>query len=112
MWVKFDDQMPDDPDVDRLSHGAFRLYVSAICYSQRYLTDGFVARARVPRLVPGFEKSYIGELVAVGLFSDQLPDGYVIRNFEKWNKTRAHWKGEQEKAAERKARYKEKRASQ
>lgn len=107
MWVKFDDSMPDDPDVDRLTHGAFRLYVAAICYAQKHLTDGFVDADRVTRLMRQYRPTYLTELVTVGLFSDSLPDGYTIRNFTKWNKTRAHWKREKEKAAQRKAKWKE-----
>ena len=42
MWVKLNDQAPNDPDIDALSDGAFRLWVTAICYCQAQLTDGYV----------------------------------------------------------------------
>lgn len=110
MWVKFDDSMPEDPDIDRLSHGAFRLYVSAICFCQKHLTDGFIDADKTTRLMRQYRPAYLAELVAAGLFEDSLPGGYRIRNFAKWNKTRSHWRREQEKAAERKAKWKEKNA--
>ena len=34
MWVKLNDQAPNDPDIDALSDGAFRLWITAICYCQ------------------------------------------------------------------------------
>jgi len=103
MWVRLNDGMPDDPAVDALSDGAFRLFVASICYCQRELTDGYVSAARVPRLVPKYRPAYVNELVGAGLWLDDLPGGYVIRSFVKWNKTREHWRHEAEKAAKRKA---------
>lgn len=102
MWVKFDDSMPEDPAVDRLSHGAFRLYVSAICYAQKHLTDGHVDAERVPRLMRRYRTGFADELVAAGLWQPDA-NGYAVRNFAKWNKTRDYWKAEQAAATARKA---------
>ena len=104
MWVKFDDSMPEDPDVDRLSHGAFRLYVSGICHAQKHLTDGFVDRDKATRLMRSFRGIYIDELVRVGLWDD-IPGGYVIRNFSKFNRTRDYWIKKRETDAARIAAY-------
>ncbi len=109
MWVKLDDAMPDDPDVDSLSDGAFRLYVAGICYCGRYLTDGYIDADRIPRLVRRYRAAYVTELLNRGLWLDHLPGGYIVRNFTKWNKTREHWKKEAEKAAVRKATWAAKR---
>lgn len=43
-WVRFDDQYPIHRKVDGLSDAAFRLHTSAIFWSARNLTDGFVSR--------------------------------------------------------------------
>jgi ribonuclease HI len=102
MWVKFDDSLPENPDVDRLSHGAFRLYVSSICYCQKHLTDGAIDAGRVPLLIRSYRASYATELTACGLWVE-TESGYEVHNFTKWNKTRDYWKEEQRKAAERKA---------
>lgn len=43
-WVRFDDQFPIHRKVDGLSDAAYRLHTSAIFWSARNLTDGFVSR--------------------------------------------------------------------
>lgn len=107
MWAKLDDSMPDDPDVDRLSDGAFRLYVSGICHCAKHLTDGLIDAGRVPRLMPRYKSSYADELVTAGLWQ-QVPDGgFVVRSYAKYNKSRDWWREEKRKAAERKAAWRE-----
>ncbi|MCT1459899.1 hypothetical protein M3G03_10185 [Aestuariimicrobium sp. p3-SID1156] len=106
MWVKFDDQTPNDPEIDALSDGAFRLWFSAICYCQAELTDGHIADNRLRRLVPNFKKSQLDELTANngnpnGPIFQAAADGYLIRNFEKWNKTRDYWETKRAREAER-----------
>jgi hypothetical protein len=41
-WVKLDDNFPDHPAIRSLTDGAYRLFVDALCYCSRYLTDGLV----------------------------------------------------------------------
>ena len=89
--MKLDDGMPEDPAVDRLSDGAFRLYVAALCYAQKHQTDGMVPAAKLPRLVPRFRPSYVTEIVDEAEKWEQQGDQYKIKNFEKYNKTRAFW---------------------
>jgi hypothetical protein len=43
-WVRFDDQFPIHRKVDGLTDAAYRLHTSAIFWSARNLTDGFVSR--------------------------------------------------------------------
>ena len=54
-YLNSDDAMPENEKVDVLSDGAFRLYVAAMHYCARHLTDGAVPAARLPRLVPRFK---------------------------------------------------------
>lgn len=107
MWVRLDDQMPDDPDIDRLSHGAFRLYIAAICFCAAHLTDGHLDAERLPRLMRQYRPQYAAELVDSGLLEC---DGgtYKVRSYTKYNGTREQWKEEQRKAAERKAEWRRK----
>ena len=113
MWVKFHDQMPQDPEIDRLSDGAFRLYVTAVFYGQAELTDGIVTESKTRRLTPNYDPSHLAELTAPstnknGPLFAETPDGYRIRNFEKYNKTREYWEQRREAEAEKKRRWREK----
>lgn len=111
MWVKFNDQTPNDPEIDALSDGAFRLWFAAICHCQAELTDGVVSDAKVRRLTPNFKPGHLRELTTptgnqAGPIFRRMADGYVIRNFEKWNRTRDYWESQAAKAAARKAKWK------
>lgn len=46
-WVKIDTSMPRHRKVKRLSDAAFRLHVTALCYSGEFLTDGYIDRDEV-----------------------------------------------------------------
>lgn len=76
-WVKLDDGFPDHPKVLRLSDAAFRLHVSALCYSGRYLTDGVIAKEVVWRI--GDEKA-VPQLVKNGLWIVE-GDHYRIHDY-------------------------------
>ena len=111
MWAKLDDSMPDDPDVDRLSHGAFRLYVSGICHCAKHLTDGLIDQDRVARLIPAYRPAFAAELVAAGLWTPVPDGGYLVRSYLKYNPARDWWQEERRKAAERKAKWRAEHAS-
>lgn len=116
MWVKLNDQAPNDPDIDALSDGAFRLWITAICYCQAQLTDGYVSTERIKRLIPRFKPSYLDELTKTTADADTpifvaAGDGYIIRNFVKWNKDRAYWAAKRQADAERIAAYRSRRTS-
>lgn len=104
MWVKLDDSLPDNPKVEELSDGAFRLYISALCHAQRHLTDGHIRASRASRLVPRFKQAYVDELVAANLWLLN-GTGYLIHDFKEWNKTRSHWEKRRRDDAERKAKW-------
>lgn len=115
MWVKFNDKTPDDPEIDNLSDGAFRLWFAAICYCQAELTDGFISTAKVRRLTPNYRPAHLRELTAPTsnpagpMFQPIGQEGYAIRNFTKWNKTRDHWERKREADAARLAEWRAKR---
>lgn len=68
-WAKFDDRFPSNRKIRLISDRAFRLYVSAVCWSSENLTDGFVAEAEL-RLVADIRgaKTAAQELVEAGLW--------------------------------------------
>lgn len=106
MWVKLSDRMPHDPDIDRLSHGAFRLLIACWCYCSEHLTDGFVPDDRIPRFMPGFKPSFLAELCRVpsGRTEPLLArtsGGYLVRNWSKYNHSREWWDDKRAKDAAR-----------
>lgn len=110
MWVRFHDSTPDDPDLDRLSDGAFRAYFASICYSQRNQTDGVITANQAARCVPKWRPSYLKELTSNplghddgALFNEASPGVYLIRNFAKYQGTSQGWAAKRQAEAERKA---------
>ena len=118
MWVRLDDQAPNDEDIDALSDGAFRLWISAMCYAQAEQTDGYVTLQKLRRLVPNYKASQLRELTAPSLRPGkppifvQLDDGITIRNFTKYNRTRDYWEAKRRRDADRIAKWRSERDSE
>jgi hypothetical protein len=58
MYVKIDDTLPVHPKIAGLSNEAFRLYISAICWSNCNQTDGHVPARNLVYMVPGHTMTY------------------------------------------------------
>lgn len=69
-WIKIDDSFPDHPKIIGLSDLAFRLHIRALCYSGKYLTDGFYPFQSVNLLLSDEEaiKKPTDELENAGLW--------------------------------------------
>ena len=119
-WVRFDDQYPIHRKVDGLSDAAFRLHTSAIFWSARNLTDGFVSRedldgvsARVR--TPG---RFAAECVRRGVWhdarqeclSEKCPgpvgeDGWVIHDYWEFQPSKVQVVADRQAAARRQAKW-------
>lgn len=95
-WVRIDDLFPDHPKVIGLSDAAFRLFISGLCYANRYLTDGVVPLSISNRYG---NSSSADELVEAGLWEAD-DSGYVIRSYDEYQPTKD--KIEQKREATRK----------
>lgn len=95
-WVRLDDQIAHHPKVTKCSPTACWLWVTAIGFSQKFLTDGFIPSTSIPALShvkhPGF---YIRELVKARLL-DIVDGGYQIHDYLDWNQTATHVKQRRE----------------
>jgi len=125
-WVRFDDQYPIHRKVDGLSDAAFRLHTSAIFWSARNLTDGFVseedlggvtARVRTPA-------RFAAECVAKDNWhdsrypcpsekcpapvDDSYPQGWVIHDYWEYQPSKQQVVKERQASALRQKRWKEK----
>lgn len=83
MWAKLDDAFPDHPKVLELSDRAFRVIVTAWCYSARHLTDG---RVPASSLTNAASRKAALELERAGLWV-RVEDAYVIHDWDDWNPT-------------------------
>lgn len=86
-WANLDDQYAEHPNNWGLSDAAFRLHTAAICYSNRFLTDGQVPADKIRTLVPKFRPAALVELLD-GHWVDK-GDRYEIRDFLDWNRSRS-----------------------
>jgi hypothetical protein len=106
-WVRLDDQFPDHTKVIAAGPAAAWLYVTALCYCNRMLTDGFVPGNQVPRLVPNASK-LVDRLLTAGLWrkaSRDGVDGYEVHDFLKYQPTREEVLEERRKNADRQERF-------
>jgi len=112
-WVRLDDNFADHPKVIALSDSAFRLYIEALCYSNRQLTDGFIPNAVYLKLSKDDEADYLidaglWEQVNGNVISPELTTGYQIRSYTEYQPTREKVEEKREQAKERLRRYREK----
>lgn len=99
-WVKLDDGFPENQKVAPLGDRAFRVYVSAVCYSARNLTDGFVPASVLKGL--GCSGKVAVELILAGLFDPHKGKGAIIHNYLKYNPSASLIKQKRAEDSERK----------
>lgn len=114
-YLNSDDRMPENDKVDALSDGAFRLYVSAMHYCAKKLTDGAIPETRLARLVPRHKPSQTAELLRGNLLHRGgegcgtktcivgEPGEYVVHDYLEWNKSAQWWEAERARKAKNKA---------
>ena len=123
-WVRFDDQYPIHRKVDGLSDAAFRLHTSAIFWSARNLTDGFVAaedldgvtaRVRTPaRFAAECVRRGVWHCATQPCDSEKCPgpvdnstdsDGWIIHDYWQYQPKKAQVLKDRDAAAKRQARW-------
>ena len=117
-WVRFDDQFTIHRKVDGLSDAAFRLHASAIFWSARNLTDGFVsqedlggvtARVRTPeRFAAECVRREVWHDARTSCPSEKCPgpvdkDGWVIHNYWRYQPSKERVIRDREDNARRQA---------
>lgn len=122
-YLNLDDAYPDHPKVEALSDAAYRLHGSAMFYAARFRLDGYLTRAQL-RARSRWSTRTERELVDQRLLhapgepceSKHCPDDdgerYRLHDFLEWNKSRAWWDEEREKAAKRKAAWQARNAAE
>lgn len=116
-YLNIDDNYPDHPKVEALSDAAYRLHGACMFYAARFQLDGYLTRGQLQARRRWSTKAQ-AELLSERLLhepgvpceSKDCPedDGrrYRLHDFLQWNKPKAWWDAEREKAAKRKAKWK------
>lgn len=96
-WIKIDDQFVDHPKILGLKDEAFRAYISGLCYSSRYLTDGFLPDAALKTICNARSKT---TLIEAGLWH-HAKGGIMIHDYLDYNPTKAATEIKRAEAANR-----------
>lgn len=105
-WARLDDNFPQHPKVVTAGAICELIQVRAICYSCRYLTDGFIPTGALSALATGLEQILNApidvlpeHMVLSGLWKARR-DGWIIHDFLKYNPSRAQVHKERERKSE------------
>ena len=105
-WIKLDDGFPSNPKIVGLSNAGFRLYIEALCYSGRYLTDGQIPAPALARL-QCVEAS--DELIEAGLWA-RAEDGIEILSYMEYQTSKTEVLIKREQTRARSSRYRSSRS--
>lgn len=86
-WFKVDDSFHSNPKVLAASPAALGLWVVAGSWSAQNLTEGFIPKHVLPRLMPRPDR-FAHELIKLGLWVDQA-NGYQFHDWADYNPTRS-----------------------
>ncbi|MHB9857669.1 hypothetical protein [Streptomyces sp. YIM S03343] len=111
-WVKLDDRFPTHRKVALVSDRAFRLYVSALCWSSENLTEGKILDRELPLVarIRGV-KAAAKELEDARLW-DRIEGGWVIHDFLEYNPDRARVQADRDANAARQKAFRERKRAE
>ncbi len=102
-WVKLDDDFFSNPKVMRAGRDARDLYLAALCFCNRGLTDGHIPQEALRRLAADADIDNVREaaerLIAVGLW-DACDGGYQIHDYLEYQPSRERVNATREVRAE------------
>lgn len=101
-WVRLDDQFYDNPRNRALGPSGRDLFVAGLCYCNKGLTDGTIAKADLPLLLAQAQakRSTVQVLVDAGRWVEH-DDHYQVDNYLKFQPSRAKVLADRAAAAER-----------
>ena len=87
-WTKLDDNIFQHPKMVRAGEDAANLYVRALVYCNRYLTDGRIEDGVLCAITSRRDAAKLAErLVAVGAWEAHPDGGWMVHNFHEHNPT-------------------------
>jgi len=111
-WIKIDDAFADHPKVIGLSDKAFRTHIEGLCYSGRYLTDGFIPMIVAARMVQE-DMAIIAELSTAGLWiAKSVINGFQIHDYLAHQTSKEQVEEKRKSLRERQKRYRERHSNE
>jgi hypothetical protein len=98
-WVRIDENAMEHPKIAGLPDGAFRLWVQALSYCQKYLTDGAVSEVALKGL-RAYSPKRRAVLLDAGLWTPSA-NGIEVHDYLQWNDSREHVQRLREQGRER-----------
>lgn len=92
-WAKLSDGLYDDPHMESMSLAAIGTFALVLSYCGKHETDGHITRARVETLARG-KRAIVSELLTANVSGEPVMvengnAGLVVRNWAKFNPTKA-----------------------
>jgi hypothetical protein len=104
-WARLDDMLPVHPKVRALSDSAFRLYISAICWSNCNQTDGRIPAAQLPYVSDVRRSRYHADQLVQAALWDKTDDGWQIHDYLEYQPSAEKVKRERELKRQRQERW-------
>ncbi|MCL7377436.1 hypothetical protein [Streptomyces sp. 35G-GA-8] len=111
-WVRLDDRFPSHRKVALLSDRAFRLYVSALCWSSENLTEGKLTDRELTLVARVRDMKKTARELEDARLWDRVEDGWMIHDFLEYNPDRAKVKADREANAARQQAYRERKKAE
>ena len=103
-WTKLDDNIFQHPKMVRAGEDAANLYVRALVYCNRYLTDGRIEDGVLCAITTRRDAAKLAErLVAVGAWKVHPDGGWTVHNFHEHNPTAEEVIAKRAEVAEKRA---------
>ena len=109
-WVRIDENAMDHPKIGGLPDGAFRLWVEALSYCQKFLTDGLVNAVALKGL-RSYSPKRRAVLVSVGLWNEAPAAAVSVHDFLEWNESRDRVLQARTESRDRRRKWRERHAS-
>jgi len=99
-WVRLDDGFPYHPKAIQVGPYGRDLFNCGLCYSNRFLTDGFIPEVTLPQIAPGLPNpKRIAALLVSATLWEKCEGGWRIHDYHVYQPSAAEIKAAQERTS-------------
>lgn len=111
-WLKKDDRFPEHRKIRRLTDAAYRLHDTALCYSAKDESDGFLDESDIDEMQHGKRlRKNIAALIEAGLW-EVVDGGWLLHDFLDYNPSHGRQEAKRAAARERQEKFRLKRVAE